>query len=188
MQRVKYEPMLLTRVDLLPDSPDMIYQQKHDGNRGIAYVHAGRIVIRSKTSRPVTDEFPGIVADLPAALQGHEAVLDGEIVAYDTTGRERRTWISKRGVQLVFQVFDLLHLDEEPQIGLPLTERQEKLDSLIVPQDSIQVVSSLDDRNTALMRAIEYGHEGVVAKRKGSRYAPGRRNNDWLKQTKGMST
>ena len=79
-------------------------------------------------------------------------------------------------------VFDLLELDGEPLIAEPWSRRRELLTELIVPEAPIVVLSQVYDNGGALLSAAhERGLEGIMAKRRASRYRPGRRSDDWRK-------
>src|SRR5438105_9332755 len=62
------------------------FEVKWDGVRAIAYVRPGRLRLESRNLREITDSYPevrGLLRDLGM----REAVLDGEIVAFDESGR-----------------------------------------------------------------------------------------------------
>ncbi len=82
----------------------------------------------------------------------------------------------------MFYAFDLLELDGEPLVELPLEQRRELLAGLIGrPTRNVLLSQSFDDGAALLAAASAQGLEGIVAKRTGSRYAQGRRTRDWLK-------
>jgi bifunctional non-homologous end joining protein LigD len=124
------------------------------------------------------------------------AVLDAEIVAFDEDGknsfealqqrmnlsneREIKRISSKIPVALV--AFDLLWLDGHDLTGLGLQERRELLETIVEQDHRLQVVTHVEGGGKAFVEvARELGLEGVVAKRTGSRYQPGRRSPDWRK-------
>jgi bifunctional non-homologous end joining protein LigD len=88
---------------------------------------------------------------------------------------------SKPGTPLVYEVFDLLELDGEPVVDLPLTERRERLEALVAPSRFVQLSGVFDDGEALLEAAREQRLEGVMAKRAASRYLEGKRSRDWLK-------
>jgi bifunctional non-homologous end joining protein LigD len=124
------------------------------------------------------------------------AVLDAEIVAFDEDGknsfealqqrmnlsneREIKRISSKIPVALV--AFDLLWLDGHELTGLGLEERRELLETIVEQDHRLQVITHVDGGGKAFVEvARELGLEGVVAKRTGSKYQPGRRSPDWRK-------
>src|SRR5205823_60941 len=82
----------------------------------------------------------------------------------------------------VFYVFDLLELEGEPLVDLPLVERRKRLTKLLDRRNrTVRLSEAFDDGNALLQAATEQRLEGIVAKRLDSRYAQGRRTRDWLK-------
>src|SRR4051794_28630562 len=75
------EPMLAVLTDERFSNPDWIFEPKLDGIRCLAFVQAGRVRLLSRNRKVLDDAYPEVVAALTAL--GHDAVLDGEIVALD---------------------------------------------------------------------------------------------------------
>ena len=180
------EPMLATLgrpADLGP--PDAWrYEVKWDGYRAVASVD-GRATFRSRGGLDLTKAYPelGELADL---LTGHQAVLDGEVVALLPDGRADFGALQNRGsragVVVHYMAFDLLHLDETSTLTLPYVDRRELLESLIDDGRHVHVPTTFgDDYDLASSASVQLRLEGLVAKRPGSAYAPGRRSRDWLK-------
>jgi bifunctional non-homologous end joining protein LigD len=83
---------------------------------------------------------------------------------------------------VAFLVFDLLYLDDEDLTGRPLEERRRLLEESIVPTETMQLSPVTDGEGVALFEAAAaQGLEGIMAKRRSSRYQPGARSRDWLK-------
>jgi bifunctional non-homologous end joining protein LigD len=187
------EPMLAT-LGSLPTDGDWGYEFKWDGVRAIAYVDGDdlRVVTRNKVD--VTHTYPEIDA-VRAALAGHRAVLDGEIVALGRTGVPSFTALQQRMRTPVptaatvrarpvrFYVFDLLYLDGTDLTSLPYTERREALQRLEITGDPVDTPPYwTGDAGPALLDAAqELGLEGVIAKQLTSPYQPGRRSPAWIK-------
>jgi bifunctional non-homologous end joining protein LigD len=110
-------------------------------------------------------------------------VVDGEVCALDERGRPSfRRCSRKSDTQIVYAVFDVFEIDGVPVTGLPLEERRERLEALLdARQKTVQVSALFDDGEALYAAAVEQGLEGVMAKRKGSRYLEGKRTRDWLK-------
>ena len=82
----RIEPML-ARIGTLPRDDDRwAYEIKWDGVRAIGYADGGRLRLASRNGRDITPRYPEL-RELGRALAGHEAVLDGEVVAFDAEGR-----------------------------------------------------------------------------------------------------
>src|SRR5207249_7048984 len=113
-----------------------------------------------------------------------DCVLDGEVCALDEQGRSSFSAMQqgKPATPIVFFVFDLLELDGEPLVDLPLIERRKRLEKLLDKRNRTVRLSEVFDDGEALLKAAKQQHlEGIMAKRADSRYAVGRRTRDWLK-------
>ncbi len=108
-----------------------------------------------------------VAKELPKALRSPDAVVDGEVCALDETRAAEllRDAAGKPGTPLVYEIFDLLELDGEPLVDLPLTERRERLEALLAPNPVVQLSGAFDDGEALLEAAAEQGLEGVMAKR-----------------------
>ena len=118
-------------------------------------------------------------------LKAEQAVVDGEIVALDVQGRPSFQALQHRGShpehQIVFYVFDLLHLDGEDLTAEPLTKRRERLPG-VLDGSGLLLSKDLPSTPATIVEAVrELGLEGVIAKRKASLYVPGDRSEDWQK-------
>jgi bifunctional non-homologous end joining protein LigD len=83
---------------------------------------------------------------------------------------------------LVYYVFDVLEVDGEPVLDLPLAERRHRLAEILdLRGDTIRLSEAFDDGEALYSAAKAQGLEGIVAKKADSRYQPGRRTRDWLK-------
>jgi bifunctional non-homologous end joining protein LigD len=171
-------------VHTLPVGDEWSYEVKLDGYRALIIKDGARVQLRSRTGKDLTGAYQ-LVATAASGLRASQAVLDGEIVAVDTSGRpsfqalQHRT--AHRDHAIVFYAFDLLHKDGADLTELPLVTRRDRLAHVIgdsgillsielpgTPQEVIDAVSSL-------------GLEGVIAKRRSSRYTPGERHSSWVK-------
>ena len=188
-------PMLARAGSLPRDDGAWAFEVKWDGIRALAYSQPGRLRFESRNFNDISARYPELRA-LNRALSSHEAVLDGEIVAFDTGGRPSFERLQQRmnltgdsairrrarDVPVVYVVFDLLHLDGHPLLDLPYAERRERLRALGLDGPHWQTPAHHVGNGAALLEAVRgNGLEGVVAKRLDSRYEPGRRSGGWLK-------
>src|SRR6266849_11132081 len=90
--------------------------------------------------------------------------------------------MQKGSSTLVYYVFDLLELDGEPLVDLPLVERRRRLERLLDKRNrTVRISETFDDGEALLEAAKQQGLEGIMAKRADSRYFEGRRTRDWVK-------
>lgn len=184
-------PMLASQGTAVPTGPEWIHEVKWDGMRVLADVRPGRLTLRSRNENDVTVSFPELAG---LAGLGRDMLLDGEIVAlldgvqtfaaladrmHVSSARRAQALARSNPVTLV--VFDLLRLDGRDLTGEPLSARRAALESLHLRDVHWQVPPTYDDGEMLLKVATEQGLEGVVSKKLGSRYHPGRRSRDWLK-------
>lgn len=189
-------PMLATLGDEgdITDDDEWVFEMKWDGIRAIAQLHDGGVRVVSRNGIDQTATYPE-VQELADAL-AHDAIVDGEIVAFDRAGRpdfgslQPRMGLTRPGdvsaaakkapVQLL--LFDLLELDGEKTTGLPWTERRRALEELVTETASIKLPPVFEgDLEGAMATSRELRLEGVMAKKEDSTYAVGRRSRAWLK-------
>jgi bifunctional non-homologous end joining protein LigD len=188
-------PMLARAGSLPPDDSAWAFEVKWDGIRALAYSQPGRLRFESRNFNDITGRYPELRA-LNRALSSHQALLDGEIVAFDGEGRpsferlQQRMNVSgesairrrAREVPVVYVVFDLLHLDGHSLLELPYAQRREQLLGLALDGPHWQTPAHHVGNGAALLDAVRgKALEGIVAKRLDSRYEPGRRSGAWLK-------
>jgi bifunctional non-homologous end joining protein LigD len=177
-----YTPMLATAADRLPAGPGWVFEPKWDGFRAIATIAGSVATLRSRNDKDLTQRFARVARHLPAAVRSAHAVLDGEICALDDRGRSSFSSLQQGETGTAFVAFDLLELDGTPLLELPLRDRRERLERLVQPRSPALLLSPQFDDGAALLRAARaQGLEGVVAKRRDSRYFPDRRSADWRK-------
>jgi bifunctional non-homologous end joining protein LigD len=183
-RRRKYTPMLATLAKDVPTGSEWLYEVKWDGYRAIVDVHGGKATLTSRNGNDLTVRFESVAKALERALKTPDCMLDGEVCALDDEGRATFSAMQqgKSGTRYVFVAFDVLEVEGEPWIDRPLTERQKRLASLIDRRNRVVQLSEAFDDGAALYRAAqEQGFEGIMAKKRDSRYFPGKRTRDWLK-------
>jgi DNA ligase D-like protein (predicted ligase) len=177
-------PMAAQTTTELPEGPDWFYEVKFDGYRALLMKAGDKVAIRSRNNKDLTMAYPSVVA-AGRKLQADSLVLDGEVVAIDASGRPSFQALQHRSAHprhtIVYYAFDLLHLHGEDLTSLPLAARREKLATL-VRGAGILLSETLDGTAQDVIAAVRsLGLEGIVAKRKDSRYVPGDRNPAWQK-------
>jgi bifunctional non-homologous end joining protein LigD len=182
--RRDYAPMLATLARDVPRGDGWLFEVKWDGYRAMCRVHAGEAALRSRQGNDLTSRFSGVAKALEKALKTPDCVVDGEVCALDEGGRSSFSAMQqgKPETPLVLYLFDLLELEGEPLIDLPLTERRRRLEDLLDRRNRVVRLSEAFDDGEALLEAAKQQRlEGILAKREDSRYVPGRRTRDWLK-------
>jgi bifunctional non-homologous end joining protein LigD len=187
-------PMLARSGGLPAREQGWSFEVKWDGVRALAYLKPGRLRLESRNQRDITESYPDL-RGLMRALGMRDAILDGEIVAFDPSGRPNFGQLQKRmhvtsasalrrltaEVPVVYAIFDLLWLDGRSLMDLPYAERRARLQELPL-SDIAWRVPAVHSEGRALLEATRaQGLEGVVAKRLDSRYEPGRRATQWIK-------
>lgn len=164
-------PTALTLRKQAFDSPDFLFELKHDGFRAMAYIAGGecRLVSRNKN---VFRAFKRLGAELAAAVKVKNAILDGELVCLDSDGRSVFNLLMRRGSRPAFYAFDLLWLNDRDLRKLPLIERKHRLRE-IIPRGNPDVLfaNHIEAKGKELFNMIcAEDLEGIVAKRKDSKY------------------
>jgi ATP-dependent DNA ligase len=177
------EPMYAEAVRELPDGGDWTYEAKLDGYRCLAMRRNGHAVLWSRRGTLFSLRFPEIARGCEKLPP--DTLIDGEVVAIGEDGRPSFNALqhSRPNAYLQFYAFDVLVHRGRDVMGLPLETRRELL------QDALQKVAypvlhcvPFNAKPAELIRAAkELELEGLIAKRKGSRYEPGRRSTAWLK-------
>ena len=188
-------PMLARPGDLPSDDRGWAYEVKWDGVRAITYWRPGRVRIESRNLNDVSSRYPEL-RGLGRELGAREAVLDGEIVAFDEQGRpsferlQRRMHVTSKSVierlareqPAVYVIFDVLYLDGRLTIELPYRERRALIDELALNGPAWQTPANhVGEGSDFLAVTADHGLEGIVAKRLDSPYRPGERGGEWLK-------
>ena len=185
--RVAPKPLLADRVakpENIPNPAAWRFEIKLDGYRMLAYATGGDVRLFSRKGLDWTSEFPQIVAPL-RELELEACVLDGEVCALDADGIPRFNLVQRRDerARWVFFAFDILFFKKKDMRKEPLETRQKALSELLTPRPSSTVIVSPSvegDPRELFRLATAAGHEGLMAKRKGSPYTAGKSRN-WLK-------
>jgi bifunctional non-homologous end joining protein LigD len=177
-----YAPMLATLADDVPKGGGWVFEVKWDGYRALAYLRGGEARLVSRNGNDLTARFESVAKALAAAVKTPDCVIDGEVCALDEDGRSSFSAMQQGNGPIVYYVFDLLELEGRPLLEAPLEERRAELARLLDRRNRTVLLSeAFDDGPGLLAAAGEQRLEGVIAKKAGSRYEPGRRSRTWLK-------
>ncbi len=173
-------------------NPDWLFEIKWDGERAVAFVRDGDMALRSRSARDITPEYPDL-RELAKRVSARKAILDGEIVVLDESGRADFARIQPRfGVfnpsaslqqkhPVTYYAFDLLYADGYDLRGVPLEQRKETLRRILFPSKRVRFSDHQLEKGVELFEvAKQQGLEGIIAKRRDSAYS-GHRTTQWLK-------
>ncbi|MFE5185866.1 ATP-dependent DNA ligase [Streptomyces sp. NPDC056628] len=173
-------------------------EEKLDGIRVQLHRDGDTVRAYTRTLDDITDRLPEVVA-AARELRGERFILDGEVIAFDATGRPRSfqetagrvgsrvdVATAAREIPVSPVFFDVLSVDGRDLLDLPFTERHAELARLVPEPMRVRrtLVSGPDDLPRAeefLAETLERGHEGVVVKALDASYSAGRRGASWLK-------
>ncbi len=178
--------------------PEISFEHKIDGARvQVHHLDAGEVRIFSRRMNEITQSLPEVV-EIARRLGERHAILDGEVIAVDSSGRPaafqevmrrfgRTRDVEKMRAEQPVQlfVFDLLALDGDLLIDLPLVERSGALAAL-ADSAGLDLVDRIIEPDLPAAEkfyadAVAAGYEGVMAKSLASKYMPGARGRGWLK-------
>lgn len=177
--------MLLLRSSSLPEGDEWLRELKLDGYRALAFKSAGRVHLRSRNDNDFAERYTGIAKAL--AKLPNETVIDGEVVALDHEGRPSFNVLQNYGssnAPIFYYIFDLLVLNGRDVKGETLDARRELLESKVLTKltEPIRYSPELKGSMADLIEAVKaQGMEGLVAKRRDSRYEPGQHSGAWRK-------
>jgi len=183
-------PMLARWIPEPFDSPDHLFEPSWGGLRALAFVGPaelagdGDVRIADGEGRDVGGSLPEL-AGMAVRIEARSAVLDGELVAVDDTGRADPAALDRRirgrpGRPVAFLAFDLLHLDGRSLLSAPLHRRRDLLRKVLHPGDEVLAVPAIVAEGRALHEAAAaQGIAGVMARQRTSPYLAGVRSRLW---------
>jgi bifunctional non-homologous end joining protein LigD len=193
------KPMLGTLVDHPFDSNDWVFEIKWDGVRAILFFNRERQIyeLRSRNDKSITRRYPELQSSLEAAITCKESIIiDGEIVVLDEKGypnfqsHQRRMNIDSlididalsNQIPATYYIFDILYLDGKNLQNLSFLDRRQTLSDAVIPNERVRISDFVEEKGTEMYKTIKKMNlEGIMAKRKTSKYLQGRRSAEWLK-------
>jgi bifunctional non-homologous end joining protein LigD len=163
----------------LPEGDEWIYELKLDGYRALLKKDGDEVLVQSRNRKDLTRMYPSVAA-AGRGLNAKQAIVDGEIVAVDLSGRPSFQALQHRSLhpnhQIVFYAFDLLQFDGKDFTQQPLTKRRAQLAEIVPADATVRLLPPLPGTAAEIVQTVrEMGLEGVVAKRKASVYRCGER-------------
>jgi len=178
---------------MIEEHGEIAAEFKYDGSRFQFHKKGNWARLYSRRLEDVTAALPDVIEQLIAATD-HDVILDGEVIAikdgkpmpFQSVLRRfrRRHDVAEatEAVAMVPNVFDILWIDGETLIDMPLRERRKRLEETVRQYVAPQVVSSdpvvIEKTYTDALAA---GHEGIMIKVPSSPYTPGQRGKNWIK-------
>ncbi|MGQ0752422.1 MAG: non-homologous end-joining DNA ligase [Betaproteobacteria bacterium] len=186
-------PMHAELSEVVRNHADWMWEPKLDGYRALAVIKDGRVTLRSRRGLDLTPGFPRLAAELSA--QGANMILDGELVAFDADGKpsfnalqnrvqlksEREIAAADQNAPVMYYCFDLLHFAGIDLRDAPYRDRRRYLAQCLLPGALVRLVHATEDGEALAEAALASGFEGVIGKRRDSKYLAGRRSSAWVK-------
>ena len=167
----------------LPRGDVWAFQPKWDGHRVLVRVRRDGVDAVSSSGLDRVERWPWL-SDVGAQLGGPlgvGTVLDGEVIAMDDTGHHSFGLVGDTSRPHAFVVFDVLAAGERSLLQAPWVERRALLDAHLRPAGRIMLTPTTGDGDLLWEVMAAQGYEGIVAKRRDSRYVPGARSSSWRK-------
>jgi bifunctional non-homologous end joining protein LigD len=181
-------PQLATLVDRVPQGDDWLHELKFDGYRILCRISGGAICLITRNRQDWTERLSFLAKAANELPVGH-ALLDGEVVALNENGTSnfqllQNSLSTDASDNLAYYVFDLLHLDGNDLMQLPLLTRKETLAEILKAKSSTSAIRYsehwLGQGERLYDEACRSGLEGVISKRADQPYRSGR-GRDWVK-------
>ena len=181
------KPELATLSEEVPEGDEWIHEAKFDGYRVLAYLKDGHARLMTRNGLDWSRRF-GPIAPAVESLDASSAILDGEVVMLDATGRTNfqrlQAALKESPADLVYFIFDLPYLDGQSLVGCSLADRRDALKKLVASlRDSshLRFSDAIEGHGRDVQKhACKLGLEGVLCKRRESRYISSR-TRDWIK-------
>lgn len=177
-----------------PPVDGYLYEVKWDGIRALVCLEDGQIRIRSRNKNDITEQFPEL-RDAAKRFRAANGLFDSEIVCLDAKGKpsfqkviNRLKRTDKTAIQRLVKsnpvhcyLFDCLYLDGRPLVNEPLVRRREFLSDVVKKGTPYRLSETMEDGEALFEAAKQHGLEGIMAKKKESRYIVGKRSDLWQK-------
>ncbi len=213
LSMVLNRPVRMMLAQLAPGIPAVLeelgqvaIEWKFDGARVQIHKKGDEVSIFSRRLENVTASLPDIVEAVYENISADSVIIEGEAIAVDENGRPRAfqeilkrfrrkydVESTVREIPLILKAFDILYLNGEDLINLPLSRRRAILSENVRNGKGINVDEQIltDDEaeiNRVYQKALDAGHEGIMIKNPQAPYSPGKRGKNWLKKKPVMET
>jgi bifunctional non-homologous end joining protein LigD len=200
---INIKPMLATLVDKPFNNKDWVFEVKWDGIRSIFYVHKTKEIfkLQSRNGIDITHRYPEIIESLKQVIKYNEsAIFDGEIVVLNKEGypefgshkvrmsinSDREISRLSKTIPATYYLFDILYYDGQDLRNRDYIDRRKVLSEILSQSNDnkkrVRISDYIEQQGVAVFENIKKMNlEGIIAKRKNSRYIQGTRSKDWLK-------
>lgn len=166
------------------DSAEWLFEIKWDGYRAIAEINQSGHKLYSRNGLTFDKAYPKIFNALKAMKK--DAIIDGEIVVFDEKGKPNfqklQNYQNSDKYAIQYFVFDIIELEGKSLTNLPLIERKEILKNFLPHSNVIRYCDHVEHEGKTLFKEMQKMNlEGMIAKKKNSKYYIGKRTSDWLK-------
>lgn len=166
------------------DSPDWLFEIKWDGYRAIAEINKSGNKLYSRNGLTFDKAYTKVFDALRAIRK--DAIIDGEIVVFDENGKPNfqklQNYQNRDKYAIQYFVFDIIELEGKSLTNLPLIERKQILKEFLPASNVIKYCDHVEDEGKMLFKEMQKMNlEGMIAKKKNSKYYIGKRTSDWLK-------
>ena len=174
-----------------------IFEYKYDGIRIQLHKNGNKIKLYTRKLNDITNSFKNLISNLQHLIDAKTVILDGELIKVDKLNRpfsfqdiiKKNLKSSSENYAYKIIFFDILYLNGNPLIDLPLIKRKNKLNEISrgLEMASSIIETDLNSIDNFFQKSISSGNEGIIAKKINSKYYLGTRNNEWLKFKKEYS-
>jgi bifunctional non-homologous end joining protein LigD len=189
------QPMLSSNDTKPPKGTDYLFEVKWDGIRALITLEDDHVKIKSRNQNDITRQFPELQLSSNKAFRATNGLFDAEIVCLDNDGKpvfkrviNRLMSTGETTIQKLSKtnpvycyIFDCLYLDGRSLMNEPLLKRKEWLKDAIRTETPYRISEHVEDGESLFQAAKLHVLEGIMAKRKDSKYLPGKRSDLWIK-------
>lgn len=186
------KPMLISELKDPFNDPDWIYELKFDGIRCIAYL-GGETELRNKRNDRLLPKVPELSNIYKNVKE--RCILDGELIIlkngvpdfYEMQKRALTTnkfkiQLSSEKYPASYVAYDILYVKDQQLTDLPLIERKKILEEVIIEDPQLAISRYVYEQGIEMFSvAKQQNLEGVIAKKKDSKYYFDKRTKDWIK-------
>ncbi|HZG17403.1 MAG TPA: RNA ligase family protein [Candidatus Bathyarchaeia archaeon] len=188
---IPFEPVASAH---LPIGEQWVAQIKWDGVRMLTYFDGQSVRLINRRLNDRTEQYPELL-DISSYCSASSVILDGELIAFnsnrpafseimkrDRVRKKQNLGLAVKQTPITYMIFDVLYCNGDYVVDRPLSERQELLSEIIIPQPHIQIVENFQDAAGLFHVMKEHQMEGIVCKDLTSTYVIKGKDQRWQKK------